>query len=328
MRASVRALLSGIIDYAGLFPPAKLPLDEAVRNYCRYGTEPENWMLGRFVCPVSRLEELGPLLNEHCSAAQTVSISGVGRGGASAAEMLTGLRADLELISAFAQQHGRHAAVEACEVRLPAEASHLEPGALTPSATVEHILSETESSLEKANARNVAIFFELPLSREWRSVVNAVVKSLQKYAAHAGSTMGIKVRCGGLEPAGIPTPEQLAGVVACCRDHAVPLKLTAGLHHPLRHYDAGMQATPHGFLNMFGAGILAFADKLREREIQDIIEDENPADFAFDKEGFRWKKHYASTGAICAARRGLITSFGSCSFDEPRDDLRALGFFW
>ena len=47
--ASLRALLAGVIDYAGLFPPATLPLDEAVRNYARYRREPEGWMLGRLV---------------------------------------------------------------------------------------------------------------------------------------------------------------------------------------------------------------------------------------------------------------------------------------
>ena len=32
---SVRAFLAGIIDYAGLFPPAKLPLEKAIRNSVR-----------------------------------------------------------------------------------------------------------------------------------------------------------------------------------------------------------------------------------------------------------------------------------------------------
>ena len=58
MSPSLRALLHGIIDYAGLFPPANLPLDQAVRNYARYCTEPDSWMLGRFVCPVTELAEL------------------------------------------------------------------------------------------------------------------------------------------------------------------------------------------------------------------------------------------------------------------------------
>ena len=46
MSPSLRALLSGIIDYAGLFPPAKLPLDQAIRNYARYRTEPDSYEQG------------------------------------------------------------------------------------------------------------------------------------------------------------------------------------------------------------------------------------------------------------------------------------------
>src|SRR5438067_7404264 len=58
MSPSLRALLTGIIDYAGLFPPANLPLDQAIRHYARYRTEPESWMLARFVCPAKRLVDM------------------------------------------------------------------------------------------------------------------------------------------------------------------------------------------------------------------------------------------------------------------------------
>ena len=44
---ALHALVSSIIDYAGLFPPARLPLDTAIGNYARYRTEPEAWMLAR-----------------------------------------------------------------------------------------------------------------------------------------------------------------------------------------------------------------------------------------------------------------------------------------
>src|SRR5262245_38924762 len=64
MNPALRALLGGIIDYAGLFPPAQLPLEEAIRNYARYRTEPESWMLGRFVIPATRLKELAELGKE------------------------------------------------------------------------------------------------------------------------------------------------------------------------------------------------------------------------------------------------------------------------
>ena len=55
---SQKALLSGLIDYAGLFPPAALSMDEAVRNYARYGEGEHAWMLGKFVVPEARAHEV------------------------------------------------------------------------------------------------------------------------------------------------------------------------------------------------------------------------------------------------------------------------------
>src|SRR5215212_1971407 len=54
---SVRKLMTGAIDYAGLFPPSQLTMQEAVVNYSLNSAGPFNWMLGRFVLPVSRLDE-------------------------------------------------------------------------------------------------------------------------------------------------------------------------------------------------------------------------------------------------------------------------------
>lgn len=58
MRESVRVLLDSLIDYAGLFPPASLPLDEAIRNYDRYRRGEFAWALGRFVVPAARMGEV------------------------------------------------------------------------------------------------------------------------------------------------------------------------------------------------------------------------------------------------------------------------------
>src|SRR5256885_6068138 len=59
---TLRALLEHVIDYAGLFPPARLPLAESLRNYLAYRASGQSWMLGGFVCPVGRLSELAALL--------------------------------------------------------------------------------------------------------------------------------------------------------------------------------------------------------------------------------------------------------------------------
>ena len=53
-----RALLARLIDHAPLFPPARLPLPEALAAHRRARESPEAWMLGRFVCPASRLAEV------------------------------------------------------------------------------------------------------------------------------------------------------------------------------------------------------------------------------------------------------------------------------
>jgi hypothetical protein len=56
-KKSIRALLTGIIDYAGLFPPSQLSMPQAVANYAAYKNSNYKWMLGRFVVPVTRLDE-------------------------------------------------------------------------------------------------------------------------------------------------------------------------------------------------------------------------------------------------------------------------------
>lgn len=55
---AIRTLLEGLIDYAGLFPPAKLPMADAVRNYARYREGEHAWALGRFVVPAARADEV------------------------------------------------------------------------------------------------------------------------------------------------------------------------------------------------------------------------------------------------------------------------------
>src|SRR5262245_40788191 len=121
MSPGLRALLAGVIDYAGLFPPAKLPLDQAIRNYARYRREPDSWMLGRFICPAARLAELEPFVVELFGDGPPLGVSVLGRGGKDAADFLDGLRQDLADITAFRGRHGTRVTAELYEVRLPAD---------------------------------------------------------------------------------------------------------------------------------------------------------------------------------------------------------------
>jgi hypothetical protein len=56
-----------------------------------------------------------------------------------------------------------------------------------------------------------------------------------------------------------------------------------------------------------------------------MLEDESAASFSFSNDLFAWREWKIATDQI-KVRRQLVVSFGSCSFDEPREDLRALRF--
>jgi len=103
------------------------------------------------------------------------------------------------------------------------------------------------------------------------------------------------------------------------------MKATAGLHHPLRRFAPEVETTMHGFLNVFVGAVLAHAERLGPGEIVPILEDEDPTSYCFDDEGLSWRDRHVSTAGIAAARRELAVSFGSCSFDEPVEDLQDLG---
>ncbi len=276
MSASLRALLSGVVDYAGLFPPARLPLEEAIHNYARYRQGPDAWMLGRFVIPAARL-----------SAGLSFPISAVG---------------DLTAI-------GSYAAVESYELKGPFNASSVVGAA------------------EMLRGSGARLFYEIVFTDEWRRRLAEVASAVASFNADfPDDRAALKLRCGGLEASNFPTAEEVAFVLAVCRDAGVPLKFTAGLHHPLRRFDAGVQTYMHGFINVFTAGVLAHARGLDEEELRAVLADEDPSAFVFSADGLHWRDWRASTAEIAAARTDFVTSFGSCSFDEPRDDLRALGW--
>jgi hypothetical protein len=308
MLPSVRVFLSGLIDYAGLFPPAKLPLEPALRNYAQYRTCSDAWMLGRFIIPATRLGELEPFA-ELFNSGEPWAFAVLGRGGSTHAEFLAGLKADLDAINIFCQKHGERVAIDVIETRLPLIVEGEDEALFDLSEAVDRLLESSE----------LTPFFEASHANEETQLIGAI------NFAQVGLGRGFKLRCGGLDAAAFPTTELVATALTHAADCAVPLKCTAGLHHPVRHFNSDVQTRMHGFLNVFGAAILADSRRIPEAQVRAILEDEDPTHFRFDETGFSWQQYQATVDEISTARAEFATSFGSCSFDEPRDDLRNLG---
>ncbi len=319
--SGIEAFLGTIVDYAGLFPPAQLSLEQAVANYVRYRATGEAWLLGRFVCPANRLLDLRTL--DAFPPGIPMALAVLGRGGKDAHEYFANVKQDLADIALLRAHLGDRVKIDTYEVRLP-------PSAFQPlrSHQLSSFIATTAYLIETGVPELITPFFEAADTE--RSAVLAVIQSLHddRHSREARGRRhcqpaGLKLRTGGLEAAAFPSCGQVALALAACSAARVPFKATAGLHHPIRHFSAAVNAPMHGFVNVFAAGCLAFCHGLDEGKVRAILEEEDAHHFAADARGLRWRELTAPVETLVAARQ-LFTSFGSCSFEEPCADLRQM----
>jgi len=290
---ALTALVSNLIDYAGLFPPASLDMATTVTNYAEFVSGDDAWMLERLIVPVARLDEFeaaaaGKLPGDDDDPWPISALTAVDR-----------LDEDLARIASFNEQY---ASVES-------------GGAVID--TIE-LRAESADAMDQALDKipeEIFPFFEIPIDVDPRGLLAALV----------GGDAGAKVRTGGVTPDLYPPVEHVARFIAGCASADVPFKATAGLHHPLRHRNETVGVMELGFLNVFVAATLALHQDLAVADIQSVLEETTIDAFTFDGRSLRWRDRELTDEEIDDARLTFAVSFGSCSFDEPRADLRTLG---
>jgi hypothetical protein len=159
---------------------------------------------------------------------------------------------------------------------------------------------------EGALDEDTPVYVELPqteASAGWLTAADVVAEGEHR----------LKFRTGGLEADLFPTPETLAGWIDAALDRETPFKCTAGLHHAIAHRDHETGFPHHGFLNVLLATRQAF-DGATTAEVATLLADHYPNDLVA----------LARTSDLAGARRWFV-SFGSCSVQEPLDDLVGLG---
>lgn len=258
-----RASLERLIDYAGLFPPAKLAMEEASAQYERAKSGPAAFMLGRFIV---RAEDL-----------RDVRVAFAGREGVELSVIAA--PAMFEVVARARQEHW--AAIRSVEVPLG-----------------DYSIGGCAQQRRRARLEDLPIYVEL-------SHVNPPMAALAEHGLRA------KLRCGGVKPTAYPSAGEVAGFIAAACAANVPFKATAGLHHPVRHFNEAAGVTMHGFLNLLAAA--ARAPHLDPRELESIVASEDVRELAIGSE------------REAREARERFVAFGSCSFEEPLDDLRALG---
>jgi hypothetical protein len=311
---SLKTFANKLIDYAGLFPPANLSLAQAFHNYIFYVQCDYKWMLNKFIIPAKKLDELTELM-AGMKIQGTVPFSILGSGGETAAEFSKNFEDDLKNISSFKSKHANLVSIDAFEVRLPKDIFEHEDN-----DDILDLMISVSDRLEKTFGKTIPVFYEAHMSDDYEQIIIRTVETI----ASLDKACGFKLRTGGAEASAFPAAERVAFAIMTCCEFNVPMKCTAGLHHPIRHYNEEVSSYMHGFLNVFGAAILAYVNNLDEQELLEVLNDEDPYEFVFTESGIQWKDEEVSNAQIKEAREKFMISYGSCSFDEPIDDLKTM----
>ena len=293
---SLRVLLRGIIDYAGLFPPAGLTMEAAVSEYAGHRKGQDAWALGRFVLPAARLEEFDD------AAAAVLPREGA-HSWALSALLGSDLEEDVSRIEAFNDRHR---------------------DARSGAVLVDTVELKTHSCREVVRAgelldRRFDTYMEVPVGNDPAELVAAISRTTAK----------AKIRTGGTTPDAFPSSGHVVRFAMRCVAHDVGFKATAGLHHPWRSeyrltYAPDAPKGPmFGFLNVL-LGVAALHATLSEEQAIALLEERDTRAVHFDERGARWRGHALSMEILARARESMV-AFGSCSFREPIGDLRSQG---
>jgi hypothetical protein len=281
---AIDALLGGLIDYAGLYPPASLDLRSAVENYRTYRRSKHAAALGRLILNIERLEEFRSIVGDSLGDFPLSVI---------AAENI-----DCALL---AEHIGSGLRIESVEIKC------------SQAAEIERLARQVP--------RNVMTFFEVPIEERSLSALESIC------AAGARA----KIRMGGVVPEAIPSVSNVAQMLKMLADLRLPCKATAGLHHPLRsqqrltYEPQSPCGVMHGFVNLScAATVLFFGGDIEEAKR--LLADVDPNAWQVDADSLRWRDQTWTADQLATVRRDFFLGIGSCSFEEPIQDLESLAW--
>jgi hypothetical protein len=271
----VPALLNGFVDDAAVFPPGCASLPEAVAAHRDIRAAWYAPMVGPLLVPASAIGGLGRLLgpDEHLGIG-VIADAGPDR-----------------LLAAVAEADQR-LEIRQVEVAVAKRGEDPQPG-------LARLIDVIDGGTGYA---------EIPLTSGLLGALDTLAR-----ARANGVDIAAKFRTGGLAAELFPTPIELAAVICACRDRVLPFKLTAGLHHAIRHADPETGFVHHGFLGILAGTLLAVHDDAEVADVAALLASIDPLPLVETV-----RRHLDRP-------RSLWIGFGTCSIADPLADLDRLG---
>lgn len=167
----------------------------------------------------------------------------------------------------------------------------------------EEVVPRMDEAL--AGRPEVVVYVELPRDDRRADLI----------AALSGTRYLGKLRTGGIEAHLYPDEDELAAALVATARAGVPVKATAGLHHAVRHTDPATGFEQHGFLNVIAAvdAALVGADTAQVAAV------------LAERDGALLAARVRDLSVRADRVREQFHSLGTCSIDEPLEDLHDLG---
>jgi hypothetical protein len=289
--SALRSLLGGLIDYAGLFPPACLTMGVAVRNYNSYIGGDNGWMLGRLIVPANCLAEYEEVVRTAQVDARTWRLS------------VLATAPDVERVTRFnADKRDRFGEIDVLEVKA-ANAREIHDTALA--------------------CEGYQLYFETP-PETWRSLLPAIGVAHARAKIRTGGPVAeaIPEESRVLEFLRIAGERRVAFKATAGLHH--PLRAM----QRLTYKPDSPEAVMHGFLNVFCAAVLLWHEPALRQEAAWMLGERDADAITMDQMSMTWHNSGVTLTAeqIQEARAQFCIGFGSCSFTEPIQDLGALGW--
>jgi hypothetical protein len=281
--APIPPLLWRLVDDAAVFPPGNATLAQAFAGHREHRRAWYAELVGVLLLPSTELQDAAAYLEE-------------------GEEIAIGVVGDVPIA-----QLARLIAAADARMKIKQIESAVAKRGEDPQPGLRALLSLLAGHEAEHPDDGLIAYAEIPLTWGLLSALDTVAQ-----ARADGLTVAAKFRTGGLAAELFPTPMELAAVICACRDRDLPFKLTAGLHHAVRHTDPETGFVHHGFLNVL-AGACAAADGGEVADVAAIIGTTQPLTLL---EAARTRRNQT---------RPLWVGYGTCSIAEPLEDLAQLG---
>src|SRR5215468_2111261 len=201
--ASLQALLTRSIDYAGMFPPCSLALEPALQNHANYVRSSEASMLNGFVLPVEGFDATRQLLSDF-DPLHPLRVAALGPKMANAHEFLDAVRGADAAICSLAKYDVDLVSISHVEMFLPPDVD---------SASLKEV---------RSMVGELPVFWEAPPDRAEQAIALIAKHNSDEEVA----TFGYKLRTGGVTADAFPASAQIARALVTAATHQLQIKFT------------------------------------------------------------------------------------------------------